>query len=292
MQEGSRWINAKPSGDIFSQWFLNNVRMHDDMDPGLYLPGIILIPQREKLVTWKPVTQGPRAGQAQKHEEWRDTFTPYAKVDTRLAYFWDLCEKRDWVGEIDNVVPNGATVKLGDFLLPEGFYAIPYPKETGGYGVHLCCSAQVRIYRRSRGEIDRKQPVMLPPVGTKVVPFEGDPNAALKCETGAIGRALGFAGMLVIPGSGVATAEEMQEYLGTAPGAAEIPVPDVAVPTAAQPETQQSVDERIEALHTSLNAEQEKQFLDWVASRKMNLQSLSPSQKRAVLAQLEKVTAA
>jgi hypothetical protein len=50
---------------------------------------------------------------------------------------------------------------------------------------------------------------------TKVVPVVAwekvDPFAIMKAETGAVGRALGMAGMLVIPGSGIATAEDVQE---------------------------------------------------------------------------------
>jgi hypothetical protein len=290
VQEGSRWLGAKPSGEVFSKWFLENVRMHDDMDPKLYLPGIILIPQSEKI----KVKERAANGRELEKEIWRDTYTPYAKVDTRIAYFWDLCERRDWVGEIEKVVPNGAVTKLGEFFLPEGFYAIPYPLAQGGYGVHICCTAQVRIYRRDRGgEIDRRQPVMLPPAGTKVVKFtppvgrDDATNHALKCETGAIGRALGFAGMLVIPGSGVATAEDMQEVLTTTTTAAE--VPEVATPiAAAEPE---SIDERITALFDSLDEQQTKQVIDWANERKIDPGNPNVSQKRALLAQLERVTA-
>lgn len=287
VQEGSRWLDAKPAGDDFAKWFIDNVRMHKEMDPALYLPGIILIPQNEKT----KVREVAPNGRTIEKDVYRKTFTPYAKVDTRLAYFWDLCERRDWVGEIDKVVPSGATTQLGGTVLPEGFYAIPYPKPEGSYGVQLCCSAQVRIYRRDgRGETDRKSPVMLPPAATKVVKFDPDPNTPLKCETGAIGRALGMAGMLVIPGSGVSTAEDMQEVVGMTQTAAEVQVPDVAAPAAEEAAPAQTTDQRLQELWEGLDEAQRDKVTTWAAERQINIAEPTQVQKRPLLAQLEKVS--
>jgi hypothetical protein len=98
---------------------------------------------------------------------------------------------------------------------------------------YVGCSMRVRILERSTvtfGEevkrvddngrphlhrVMRGTPIFEYPHASKIVQVVGkydvDHFSVMKAETGAIGRALGMAGMLVIPGSGVATAEDMQE---------------------------------------------------------------------------------
>src|SRR5204863_2609716 len=63
---------------------------------------------------------------------------------------------------------------------------------------------------------------LLQGTGTKQTPLAkqwADDNALMKAETGAVGRALGMAGILVV-GTGVATAEDMQEAAAGPSGAA------------------------------------------------------------------------
>jgi hypothetical protein len=45
--------------------------------------------------------------------------------------------------------------------------------------------------------------------------FDVDENAVMKAETGAIGRALGAAGILIAPGSGIASAEDVAESVSS-----------------------------------------------------------------------------
>lgn len=277
VQEGSRWIHARPSGDVFAKWFLENVRMHEGMNPSLYLPGITLIPASEKVKTKKTLANGRTA----EVEDYRPVHTPYAKVDTRLAYFWDLCAMRDWLGEIEKVVPSGALTRFGDIVLPEGFFCMPYPKPDGTHGIQLCCTAKVNIWRRerdgSRGPLE-----MDPPAATKVVEFKADVNTALRCETGAIGRALGMAGMLVIPGSGVATAEDMQELAGITTTPEDAAVPDVSVPEPID------VRERIETLGAQLSDAQRGEVTAWATERGIDLNEITEVQLRPVLLQIER----
>src|SRR4029077_10849538 len=170
----------------------------------------------------------------------RRVYTPYAKVETRVAYFWDLMSTdgfKDVVGMIEPV-PMQRLNDAGyvNYNLPPGFFRIPIG--LGGSIVsYIGCSMKVSMWDKGsimwvaaeeivRGpdgnELRRPfhelqgTPVRVFPSATKMVPVlsrsdEEDPFAVMKAETGAVGRALGMAGMLVIPGSGVATADDMLE---------------------------------------------------------------------------------
>jgi hypothetical protein len=119
--------------------------------------------------------------------------------------------------------------------LPPGFFLLPVPMGTS-YTYFLCCSYRVAIYERDNAkEVSR-------PIregrGTKQVALvtkgwqealKIDKNAIMKAETGAIGRALGAAGIFTIPGSGIATAEDMLEQ---AAGSTAAPAEEGAGPEA------------------------------------------------------------
>jgi hypothetical protein len=234
-QEGSRWYNEPPSGEDLSKWFKENVPIHDGLDHKDYLPGVTLIPSTEKV---KQVTgwQGENPVIAKVENL---VYVPYAKVETRVKYFHDLMTKKEseWVGIIEPISPNGA-----DDRLPPGFftYLIPTGENVGVR--YICCTMKVTVYKRDgfeevREVVDTRrglyqirrvgQKVIDAPPATKMIPvtsswnqkISADDTAIMKAETGAVGRALGLAGMLVIPGTGVATAEDMREVEAQQSGA-------------------------------------------------------------------------
>jgi hypothetical protein len=101
------------------------------------------------------------------------------------------------------------------------------PLSDGKVANFVACSMRCRIFLREGFEVRRHhepggrvenvyhgEVVLDAPAGTKAVNLVGrygeDENALMKAETGAVGRALGMAGMLVL-GGGIATAEDVQE---------------------------------------------------------------------------------
>lgn len=232
-REGSRWYNEPPDGKDLAKWFKEAVPLHEGMEHEDYVSGITLIPATEKgreVIGWKD-------GQPIIAQRENLVFTPYPKVETRVKYFHDLMAARDdWLGFIDPITPAGAE-KSG---LPPGFF-LHFIQTTEGRGKrYVCCTMKVTIFEREGFEEkvvvkdSRRGVHEVVRVGTKVLDAPpatkmisttttgwgqakgertvvADDFALMKAETGALGRALGMAGMLVIPGSGVATAEDMAE---------------------------------------------------------------------------------
>jgi hypothetical protein len=250
-REGARWVNRKPSGPEFAAWFSDNVKIDDGLDADDYIGGIVLIPAVE---TVQEVTGFDGSGEAIIAKRKQLTYTPYPKVETRVQYFWDLLDKRDeWYGVVEPITTDRpstepVTVKEqildGDRMvdretqrvptivqtveqLPPGFFvmSVPVQNEIAHY---LCASYKVEIFEKVEQGEDR---IVRSGRGTKMVPLvtvrtwrdgqsiKPDDNSIMKAETGAIGRAIALAGIFNIPGSGVATAEDMFEALN-APGAA------------------------------------------------------------------------
>lgn len=224
-KEGNRWVNTVPSADELATWFAANVKIDEKLDAGDYVGGVVLIPAEEKhkaVVGWND--KGPNIGEVIDL-----VYTPYIRVETRLKYFHDLCAEKGWLGFIDP-----APIEKPDMVLPPGFFR--YAVKTGAdrEARYIACSKRIVIFKEEGFKIelafaDKRTGeqravrtgtlIREAPDGTKAVPtlkgyrdnLYADDNAVMKAETGAIGRALGMAGMLVIPGSGIATAEDVQE---------------------------------------------------------------------------------
>lgn len=278
-REGSRWIHTPPTGEEFAKWFKDTVKLHDGMPHEKYVSGITLIPGSEKHKT--------RDDSGRKTETYRDVFTPYAKVETRVAYFWDLCALKGWLGEIEPIIPKGALQEFKGIAVPDPFYFMPYPRdEAGNVGVRLACTMQVRVFDPATpGGFDGKgKPVLLPPAGTKVVTFGGEHQVA-RAETGAVGRALGMAGMLIIPGSGVATAEDMQELAAGPQATGEEATLETKI-------DEPSLAEQVAALRQELESDYPgvaDELEEWAQGRKINLNEIQETQLRAVHKQMTKV---
>lgn len=234
-REGARWVNQAPSGADVADWF-KSVKLHEGMDHDPWVGGITMIPNKETV----RVPGLDDNGAFEIRDVDRMVFTPYVKVETRVAYFWDLVTKREeWVARIEPVVVEripepGQHYNLN---LPPGFFRFPVTRSDGRPVEYLGCSMRVRVFEKDAAwkevkhggsveQVYQGTPVM-EGIGTKQVGLLGrygtDDNALMKAETGAIGRALGMIGMLVLPGSGVATAEDMHDMTAPAAGQDEAP---------------------------------------------------------------------
>lgn len=287
-QEGGRWINERPSGKDVADWFKANVQVHEGLDLDHYVSGLTLISSTEKVKE----TIGFRDNSTPILQETEHSvFVPYVKVETRVKYFHDLLAKHadEWIGFIDAVLPEEPNPAL-----PPGFFRMVVKQKNGEEIVYVCCSMKVTVFKRDgfkevkelvdsrRGVYEFRREgemVFSGSSGTKAVPLlnragYSDPNAVMKAETGAIGRALGFAGVLVAPGSGVATAEDVEEaqrleHQGVAPGPppAELPSDGGAVQSGTPEELRKRAVALIEELAEEF-PERHKAFLGWCSERK------------------------
>lgn len=231
-QHGSRWLFSEPTEDMVKGWF-DNQPLHEGMTHAPYYGGIVLISAKEKYNR----TYQNAAGAWFVREEERTVYVPYVKVDTRIAYFWTLVqimniqaadnpESEDkYVGVIEpvpqRIIKNPSSPYYNEHL-PDGYFIwVASGSANNSMNRYVCAQWRAAIYerqsyaRRMKGE--KVQPV-LQGIGTKQslqAKNYPDDNALMKAETGAIGRALGVAGILVV-GTGVATAEDVQESIAAA----------------------------------------------------------------------------
>lgn len=290
-KEGNRWYNERPNGEAIAEWFSGAVEIPEGLKPENYVAGVVLIPGKEK-------ANEPWGFNERGLPMWQEVenlvFTPYMKVETRVQFFHDLmsANSEDWLGVIEPVEPEEPNGKL-----PPGFSRIVVAEKENAQVPFVTCTMKVTVYKRSSVETQTRldtrtgilhtsrvgETLVDPAPATKMVPLldrwkKADPHALEKAETGAVGRALGMAGMLVIPGTGIATAEDMQQALGqeasssveagaeTAPAAEGSAGRDVAVEhshaelVALASSTVNALKDGDEARYTA--------FLAWVAERK------------------------
>jgi hypothetical protein len=310
IQEGSRWIHGRPTGEDFAKWFGDNVKLHDGLEAKKYVSGLTLITGVEKI----KVARRASTGSIVNVEEERLVHTPYAKVETRVAYFWDyMALHEEWVGVIEPAPIIGG----GEKGLPPGFFRMAIQKSDGRVVNFVCCSMMVRILKAgtvkttitTKGDpkfgrepvvVTEGVPVAVYPAATKMIATVGkngyeDPFAIMKAETGAVGRALGMAGMLVIPGSGVATAEDMLEAQGFEPSAGITPELESGGSDAPSEAPATNLRAEIEAMIAQLEEEKPEALEEiraWAKERRLNLNSLSEPALRGVHRKLTDALAA
>lgn len=282
-REGSRWINERPDGEEVAKWFKESVTLHEGMGHEDYVSGVTIIPAKETYSTIGYVdgSPDPIIGDMMAL-----TFTPYIRVDTRIRYFWDWMAKHDeWIGTIERV-----KVAEQDPHLPDGFFYQQVRRADDKEVTFIGCSMRVTVVKRDGGEA-----VIEAPAATKLVPvlnrYGEDPNAMMKAETGAIGRALGFAGILVAPGSGIATAEDMQEAITLAQGAGAAP----AAPEPQLPSEPESEDELRKMAEQRLNDLRQypgpwATFQEWAQERSFKtLADVGVPQLKGMIRKLDKM---
>lgn len=223
-----------PTEDEVKEWFKSQP-IHPGMGHEPYYGGIVVIPATEKI---KQTMQRQGSGETYVREVEQAVFTPYVKVDTRIAYFRDYVrklngdqERGDFIGVIEPVEqriisdPNSAYYNAN---LPAGFSVHAVRVNATEVNRYFIATFRVAIYERqsyaSRVRGEKPTPI-LQGTGSKQTPISKkypDDNAVMKAETGAIGRALGVAGILVV-GTGVATAEDVQEAMSAPVGAGGTP---------------------------------------------------------------------
>ncbi len=235
---GSRWLHAAPSEQEVREWF-ETQNLHPGMQHAPYVSGIVLIGAEEKV----NVTLRRQSGAQYVEKVEQAVFVPYVKVDTRIAYF------RDYVRLLNAVelqVSEGESLTLpqefGDYYgvirpvpqtiiadegsayfnanLPAGFAVYPVRESDSKISRYLVATYEAAIFKRGGG--DKPDQVVVRGQGSKQTAMKRnypDDNAIMKAETGAVGRALGVLGMLVV-GTGVATAEDVQEAIAAPTGGA------------------------------------------------------------------------
>lgn len=118
---GSRWYDARPEGEELAKWFVDDVPLHEGLDPTRYISGVTLIQQTER----RKVTRLTDTGQPFQADVDELVFTPYAKVETRVLYWHDYLNDRegDVVGAIEpGPVGHVSQEGLYSMHLPEGFF--------------------------------------------------------------------------------------------------------------------------------------------------------------------------
>lgn len=222
-RDGSRWIYSKPPQDDVVAWFREQ-HLHADMEHDPYLGGIVLIPATEKVRETRRMPNGVLT----PFEFERIVYTPYVKVDTRIAYFWDFVRALnggkllgEFVGVIEPVEQKVISDEKSPYFnahLPQGFSVYVVRNKNDTVSRYIVSTMRVAVYERqayaARVKGDKPMPLLVGEDSkqTAVLNRQGwaDDFAIMKARTGATGRALGVAGILVV-GTGVATAEDMQE---------------------------------------------------------------------------------
>ncbi len=234
LQEGARWRHHRPSGEQVATWF-SSQPLDEGMEHKDYVGGVVLIPQSEKV----KYTRKDGGGTVERYEM---VFTPYIQIGTRIAYFRRLAEYRGlipYIGPSD--VPRARNPESAYFNgnLPDGFW---WHLVQGSEGPvrYLCCTMVAQMFKPQEymARLGGEPPMpVLSGIGTKQGSGGADPNGLMKISTGAMGRALAAAGILVA-GTGAASAEDMLEFSGLAAAAPdqEPALPPVATTTAAAPE--------------------------------------------------------
>ena len=183
-------FTTKPTPEEIATWF-GQFSLHDELKHEDYVSGIVAIENKE-------------GGQK--------FWVPYMNAVARVAYFWD------WVRV------NGYRAEIQTTELVDQPVQLP-PKEGETEPVVVMrhyVRADIKVFNADgqvvRFSSGRKQVSLTKqrcvdwnsnPKKYVIVP---DEDALMKAETGAINRALAVLGMLALPSSGLASAEDMIEW--------------------------------------------------------------------------------
>lgn len=173
-------FDHKPSEKEVAKWF-SSYPLHEGLEHQNYIAGII------------PIENKIKGG---------SVWSLYVNAAARIAYFWDFVNSNDFSGDIRVTGP----VR----------HIVDFPEDRTSN--QLIVRAEVRILdgevviRQSSGHKQVDTLTFIKGWNNNPGRFVPDMNSVMKAETGAVARALGFLGMLTLPGSGIATAEDMLEF--------------------------------------------------------------------------------
>jgi hypothetical protein len=150
-QDGSRWVNYRPTGAEVRDWFANNVPIEPELKTELgidrYVTGVTLIQSSEKQQAVIGFSED--TGLPLWREERHVVYTPYIRVDTRLLYFYDLCKLKGWHGSIVPVevmrVDNPESAYFNAHL-PKGFFVYRVKRDANQVVTFIGCSMIVTIF--------------------------------------------------------------------------------------------------------------------------------------------------
>jgi len=303
--EGGRWRFHRPTSDQVAAWFATQP-LDEGMAHDQYIGGVVLIPQSEKVRYTRS-----DGGTSERHEQ---VFIPYVSIGTRVGYARRLGEHRGLIYHTEPAeVPRSTRPDSPYFNgnMPPGLWWHIVADGDGKALRYLCATTNVGLYEpQSFAAKLRKEPVM-PLVGgqgTKQVGGGPDPNQIAKAQTGAIGRALGVAGILVI-GTGIATSEDMMELPGygatsVSPEQAQLPAIPSEIATGEPPPVDPTAQldqlrSRALALQTQLQEQSGDawtEFVNWWNERRKaegwaNLDSVPFESLKGVVAKMERTLA-
>lgn len=298
-REGNRWINRRPSSEELYDWFFDAVKLHDGMTHRDWIGGVVLIQQTEEVDEFVGHSSDgrPQIINGVQHI----FYTPYPRVETRVEYFNRYIASNDELTGF--ILPVPAADPKG---LPVGYTAIQVAEADGRAATLVLYSARVLVLKTRGLEwikqtdpdgVKRLYPhgdiVTYGPMGTKSVPMldrwsGADPHAIARAQTGAIGRALGMAGFLVFPGSGVASAEDMQEVPGAGSSS-----PTLEPEQAEAPKTEDEIRAQVATLIAGFQEDSPERlasFQEWAKGRGLGrLEDVSGVALKGVLRKLEKI---
>lgn len=176
-------FDHKPSQEEISKWFAG-FKLHTGLKHEQYVGGIVAIENRD------------RGG---------SIWMLYINATARISYFWDWIEVNGYNASIDVTAPIERDVELPDDKKARLFYMEAKVLVENPESHHVIREA---VGRKQVESVKFKRGFNGAP--GRIVP---DTDSLMKAETGAIARALGTIGMLALPGSGLATAEDMSDYL-------------------------------------------------------------------------------
>jgi len=183
--------SSEPSTEEIIKWF-NGIPLHEGMDQykSKYIGGIVVIKNAQT-----------------------KQYNPYPLAGTRIAYFWDWVTHNDYRAVIETRdpvefdMPFRAGEEAGTFLTAKSLYVAATVRVMDHEGNVLRESTarkQVALNMKVNNWVNGKA------AGKITIP---DFTSCMKAETGAIARAVAQLGMLSLPGSGIASAEDMQEFI-------------------------------------------------------------------------------
>lgn len=174
-----------PSPEEVSEWFAR-FKLHEGLEHARYIGGIVCIEN----------TTGYGANRV-------STWVPYVNATARIAYFWDWCDKNGLRGQVDVSDVDDLDIEL--------------PRGTSRQAVMRARVSAIaptgEVIREATGQKQVNKTIFKKGYNGAPGYVITDNDFIMKAETGSVARAMGMLGMLTLPGSGIATAEDMGEYL-------------------------------------------------------------------------------